>query len=92
MKQFRPVTETTVDARKRVSLGKAGVEEDTRYSVSISDDGDILLTPLATIPARELLIWKRPDVMQMLDEGIDDALAGRVKPLRKLPVFEDDDD
>jgi hypothetical protein len=87
MKQFRRVAETVVDSRRRVSLGKAGVHEGTRYEVSVSDDGDILLTPLATIPARELLIWERPDVMAALDRGIADAVAGRVSYLGSFAEF-----
>ncbi len=78
MKTFRPVTQAVVDSRRRISLGKAGVAEDTRYEVSISDDGDILLTPLATIPARERLIWERPDIMASIDQGFSDVAAGRV--------------
>ncbi|MEO8541736.1 MAG: hypothetical protein ABI577_18500 [bacterium] len=78
MKQFHRVTETVVDSRRRVSLGRAGVHEDTRYEVSVSEDGDILLTPLATIPARELTEWQREDVLASLDRGIADIEAGRV--------------
>lgn len=90
MKQFQRVGEATLDARKRISLGKAGAIEESRYEISVSDDGDILLTPLASIPARELILWERPDLMQALDEGIADALAGRIVPLRRLPEFDDD--
>jgi len=92
MKQFKQVTETVVDSRKRISLGKAGVAEDTRYAVSVSDDGDILLTPLATIPAREMLIWERPDVMASLQRGIADAEAGRVVRRNFIQYLDDDDE
>jgi len=92
MKEFRPVTETVVDSRRRISLGKAGVIEDTRYAVSVSDDGDILLTPLATIPAREMIIWERPDVMEALDRGIADALAGRTHYLGSFAKYASEED
>ena len=92
MKQFRQVTETVVDSRRRISLGKAGVASETRYSVSVSDDGDILLTPLATIPAREMIIWERPDVMEALDRGIADALAGRTHYLGSFAKYASEED
>jgi hypothetical protein len=92
MKQFHRVAEAVVDSRRRVSLGKAGVHEETRYEVSVSDDGDILLTPLATIPAREMLIWERPDVMASLDRGIADAVAGRVTRRSFLHALDTSDD
>ncbi|MGE0601244.1 MAG: hypothetical protein AB7J35_17175 [Dehalococcoidia bacterium] len=92
MKEFRRVTESVVDSRRRISLGKAGVMSDARYEVSVSDDGDILLTPLATIPARELLIWERPDVMESLDRGIADALAGRTHYLGSFAEYATDED
>ncbi len=92
MKEFHRVTETVVDSRRRISLGKAGAVEDTRYAVSVSDDGDILLTPMASIPAREMLIWERPDVMESLDRGIADALAGRTRYLGSFAEYATDDD
>ena len=91
MKQFHRVAETVVDSRRRVSLGKAGVHEETRYEVSVSDDGDILLTPLATIPARERLIWERPDIMASIDQGFADMAAGRVTRRSFLHALEYDD-
>jgi hypothetical protein len=86
------VSETVVDSRRRVSLGKAGVAEDTRYSVSVADDGEIRLSPMVSIPARELLIWQRPDVMAMLDRGIADADAGRVTRMSFLQALDEPDD
>lgn len=92
MKTFRPVTEAVVDSRRRISLGKAGVAQDTRYEVSISDDGDILLTPLATIPARERYIWENPEVMASIDRGIADIEAGRVVHLGSFAKYLTEDD
>ena len=90
-KTFRPVTETVVDSRRRVSLGKAGVAENTRYAVSVSDDGDVLLTPLATIPAREQIIWDRPDVMALIDRGIADVETGKVTRMSFLDYLSGED-
>ncbi|HMO55250.1 MAG TPA: hypothetical protein PJ994_12145 [Tepidiformaceae bacterium] len=92
MKQFRPVTETTVDSRKRVSLGKAGVSEDTRYEVSVSEDGDILLTPLATIPAREAWVWSRPELLASIRRGVEQAERGELHDLGSFAQYLESDD
>lgn len=91
MKTFRPVTEAVVDSRRRISLGKAGVAEDTRYEVSISDDGDILLTPLSTIPAREQWVWARPALVRSIQEGIAQASRGETHKLGSFSQYLDDD-
>jgi hypothetical protein len=90
-KTFRPVTETVVDSRRRVSLGKAGVAENTRYSVSVSDDGDLLLTPLASIPARELFLWSRPELLDSVRRGMAQASRGELHNLGSFERFLDDE-
>lgn len=55
---FQPVAEVTADERGRVPIGRAGAREHERYAVSKNIDGAILLTPLASIPKRELLVWR----------------------------------
>ncbi|MGB4863480.1 MAG: hypothetical protein WBO97_13570 [Tepidiformaceae bacterium] len=92
MKQFRQVTETVVDSRRRISLGKAGVASETRYSVSVSDDGDILLTPLATIPARERFLWERPELLASVRRGMAQAASGDLHDLGSFSQYLDDND
>lgn len=92
MKEFRPVTEAVVDSRRRVSLGKAGVAEDTRYAVSVSDDGDILLTPLATIPAREQWVWERPELVASIRRGMEQAARGETHYLGSFAEYAADED
>jgi hypothetical protein len=89
-KRFHAVTETVVDARKRISLGKAGVTEDARYLVSVNDDGEILLAPLASIPARELLIWENAELRDSLIRGMKQAAAGDTHDLGSFSKYADD--
>jgi hypothetical protein len=91
-KKFRAVTETVVDARKRISLGKAGVAEDARYLVSVNDDGEILLAPLASVPARELLIWEDRPLRESLIRGMEQAAAGDLHDLGTFERFLDADE
>ncbi|WP_104138798.1 MULTISPECIES: hypothetical protein [unclassified Cryobacterium] len=64
---FVPVGEVSADERSRMAFGKAGVHRDDRYAVAVNAEGEILLTPLVSIPRRELLVWD--------DEGIRAALV-----------------
>jgi len=74
---FRPVTEVTADDRARIAFGKAGVHKDDRYAVSVNDEGAILLTPLASIPKRELLVWENDELRASLFRGLAEAAEGK---------------
>ena len=91
---FRPVTEVTADERVRVAIGKAGAHKHDRYAVLTNDEGDILLTPLASIPKRELLVWQNDELRASLFRGLADAAEGNLRPLDWVTadVDEDDDD
>ncbi|MHB1577229.1 MAG: hypothetical protein ACYCX9_12080 [Candidatus Dormibacteria bacterium] len=75
---FEPRGEVTADDRARVAFGRAGVHGRDRFLVSVSPRGEIMLTPVASIPKQELLIWERPEVMASLLRGLDDYQSGRV--------------
>ena len=57
--------------------------------VSTSDDGAILLTPMASIPARELLVWENAEVRESLMRGLLEVSLGRTR--RRDDLLEDVD-
>lgn len=81
---FEPIAEVTADDRARIAFGRAGVHSNDRFLVSKRASGEILLTPLASIPRRELLIWENEQVRDSLRRGLLDAAEGRVEPLDDL--------
>lgn len=87
---FRAISETTVDSKRRISLGKAGALESARYLVSVSDDGEILLTPLANVPLRERYLWERPALRESLQRGIRQAAGGEFHDLGDFTRFAED--
>jgi hypothetical protein len=87
---FHPVAEVTADDRARIAFGKAGVHKDDRFLVSTADDGAILLTPLASIPKRELLVWENDELRESLLRGLAEAHVGKVS--RRDDFLEGDDD
>jgi hypothetical protein len=78
---FRPVSEVTADERARVAVGKAGAHHNDRYAVSRNAEGAILLTPLASIPRREPLVWEDGELRASLFRGLAEAAEGQARPL-----------
>lgn len=75
---FEPVIEVTADERGRISFGRVGVHGNDRFLVSRRASGELLLTPMASIPQRELLVWENEAVRNSLLRGLADVAAGRV--------------
>jgi hypothetical protein len=92
MEGFRPVAEVTADERSRIAFGRAGVHKDDRYAVSIAEDGAILLTPLASIPKRELIVWENEDLRASLFRGLADVAEGKITRMDWLTEEDPDDE
>lgn len=88
---FRPVAEVVADDRARITVAKAGAHKDDRYGVSVNDDGAILLTPLASIPRRELLVWENEELRASLYRGLAEAAEGNVRRLDWVTDSTDED-
>lgn len=86
---FEPVAEVAADDRARIAFGRAGVHRNDRFLVSVRSSGEILLTPLASIPKRELLVWEDDALRESLMRGLADASQGRVS--RRDDLLNDDD-
>jgi len=89
---FRPVGEVEADDRSRIAFGRAGVARHARYLVAVNDDGEVLLTPLASIPARELVVWQNDELRAAVTAGLADSAAGRVTSLGSFAAFVDESD
>lgn len=75
---FEPLAEVAADDRARIAFGRAGVHRNDRFLVSTRSTGEILLTPLASIPKRELLVWEDDALRESLLRGLAEASQGRV--------------
>lgn len=87
---FEPIAEITADSRGRVAVGRAGVRGNDRFLVSTRPTGEVLLTPVASIPKRELLVWQDEQLRASLLRGLADAAAGRVA--RRDDLLVDDEE
>lgn len=84
LNDFEPVAEVVTDERTRVGIGRAGAQKNARYAASKAADGSILLTPVASIPARELLVWENAELRASLFRGLAEAAEGNARPLPGL--------
>jgi hypothetical protein len=62
-----------VDSRRRVSLGKIGRPEDTRYIVQAEEDGSITLTPAVVMSAAEAKLLRHPELVNRIQQQIDEG-------------------
>lgn len=85
---FEPVAEVTADERSRIAFGRTGVRRNDRFLVSTRPTGEILLTPLASIPKRELMVWENEELRASLLRGLADVTQGRIA--RRDDLLEDD--
>lgn len=89
---FMPLGEVSADERSRIAFGKAGVRRDDKYAVAVNDHGDILLTPLVTIPKRELLVWEDEQIRASLAVGLAQSAANDLVDLGDFTQFAESDD
>ena len=89
--RFEVVGESEADARGRVALGRAGARPGRRYQVRADDDGVIMLTPVVSIPEREMLAWENPQLAKQVRGAVADAEAGRTVDLGDFTQYADSD-
>jgi hypothetical protein len=74
------------DAKRRVVLPMALVQEDIIYHIYANSVGQIVLDPQVTVPASEAWLFKNPEALAAVRRGLKDAAEGRVSKvdLKKL--------
>ena len=77
-----------VDDKGRVGLGK--VYASKNYRIACSEQGDILLTPMAIIPEKEHWLYSNPEAYAMFKEGLEAARQGLVTPAIDYSMYADD--
>lgn len=89
---FKPAGEVVADERARLAFGKAGVRREDRFAIAVNDEGEILLTPLVTIPKRELFVWENELVREDLAKGLRESNDGMVSDLGDFTQYVDVED
>lgn len=89
--EFETVAETEVDSRGRVSLGKAGAEPGRRYRVHRNIDGVLILIPVVSIPEREMIVWRSPELAAEIRESLRATERGEAVDLGDFGQYLDDE-
>ena len=91
--RFEFIESRPFDKKHRVSLGKRVFEllgklgSFESFKVYISEEGFLLLTPMAHIPVNEMWIWKDQEIRESFTKALEDAREGRVKRVDDLDSF-----
>jgi hypothetical protein len=80
----------TVDSKGRLMLG--GSHANATYLIEERENGEVLLTPAMTIPIKEKWLFDNKKALGMVERGLADAKAGRVKSRGSFAKFADDGD
>jgi hypothetical protein len=75
---FEEVAEAKVDAKHRVALGRILEASVSSYRIYRNSFGQIILDPMATVPAYEAWLFKNTKATKLLTAGLTDARNGRV--------------
>ncbi len=96
--RFEAVGEVAVDERNRISLTKAleslkALFKDTqglRFSIQVNEAGQLLLSPVVSVPLHEAWLYRNPDAIAKLRKGLS-QVGGQLKDLGAFEKYADDD-
>jgi hypothetical protein len=72
------VQEVELDSRQRLPLAKVVQGSQRRFRVEKLPSGEYLLTPVVSISERELAVLKDREIMDKIEEGVRQVVAGDV--------------
>lgn len=90
--EYEVVAEVEVDPRGRLSLGRAGATPGRRYRVEATVDGVLRLTPVVSIPERELRLWTDPALQKLILQGMEQARDGKTRDLGDFTRYLEDEE
>jgi hypothetical protein len=77
---FKEIGTRSIDERNRLTIGEI-LKGSKRIRLYQNDSGEILLQPIAEIPASELWLFQNPKAINEVREGLRDASQGKVSLL-----------
>jgi hypothetical protein len=92
------IGEASIDERNRVALTKAldhlrhvfGDLGAMRFTIGITEGGDIVLMPSTSIPLRELWLYRNPEALASVRRGLEQAGKGKLHFLGSFAQYADD--
>ena len=78
-----------LDSKGRITLGKLA-EGVSSFRATRQSDGKIVLEPYVEIPARELWLYKNPEALAMVEEGLLQSARGEIVRMGSFAQYADD--
>jgi len=91
--KFIPFDVRFIDSKNRITISEkiikkiSGQNRINQFQVLIGQDGDILLRPLTTIPSREAWIYEKPELIDQIRKGLQEAKEGKTETIESLDEF-----
>lgn len=91
--EFIPYGTKPLDSKHRITLGgklakslgkRMKVEA---YQIFVSRKGDVLLRPAVSIPSNEAWLYRNPEIIGKIRNGLHEAREGKVKRVDELDLF-----
>jgi hypothetical protein len=79
------------DAKGRITLGALAMGV-SGFLVTVSKDQKIVLEPFSEIPAREKWLFTNKAALNSVQQGLEDAKAGRLKSKGSFSQYLDEED
>ena len=79
------------DSKGRITLGNLakGVSS---FQVRKQSDGSLILEPFAEIPAREVWLYKNPEALALVEQGLRESSTGKTVRMENFAQYANDDD
>jgi len=93
-RDFKALDHRIIDSKSRVTLSQTWIKQDAArpvhsFKIYRNGDGDLLLRPEVTVPAREAWVYENPKILASLQRGIKDIEQGRGEVVKDLDSFLD---
>jgi hypothetical protein len=86
-----PTITVRPDAKGRIALG-ALAKGISSFKVHQEKDGRVVLEPFTEIPLREQWLYKNPQALEAVRQGLKDSAAGRIFDLGDFTQYANDEE
>jgi len=93
---FMSVDTRPLDSKHRITLGgrlqklmMSKMKIDS-YQVFVGKDGDILLRPAVSVPSSEVWVYRNPEAIGKVRQGLKEAAEGKTEKVDDLKSFLND--
>ena len=90
---FMLVDTRPLDSKHRITVGgklqklMSGKMKIDSYQVFIGKEGDILLRPAVSVPSNEAWVYRNPEVIGKIRQGLKEAAEGKIEKADDLEGF-----